>query len=143
MLGPGDTDEGVYLQDCVTIDDTDLAAEFTRLAADLAWWNMRLAEAERDHYVAKVAVKQAEASATLAAPERLAERGVKATVATIEATVQRMPSVQDAHVEAADRLHDLKRIKGVAEAISTKRDMLISLGAQLRREMSTGSTYDD
>jgi hypothetical protein len=132
-----DTEFDDYLIDCVTIDRDAITDEYVRVAADLAYWSKKHADAELDMLVAKAKVKEIESTAYLQARELLEnDPSVKrATESMVDATANRMPAVTRAREEYAETSARRKELEGVVMAISSKREMLISLGATLRKEM--------
>lgn len=133
----------------VQLDRDNLDAEYMRVSADLAFWTKLAADAMEAELAAKVrvdqakaALKEAEGEAYLRVQERLAGAKPKPTVATLEAYVQTDDAVRGArarlHAEMQEHVRlaaDRKRLDGVVSSIYTKREMLISLGAHVRKEM--------
>lgn len=134
MLGPHDQTEEDYIVACVTIDMEDLRKEFQRVSADLAYWNAQAADLEGDIVLSKAKLKEVEGHGHLNAPDILVANGKKATVDNCKACTAIAPSVIAAHKDLAEITGEIKRIKGICEAISRKGDMLVSLGAYIRSE---------
>jgi len=119
----------------VSIDAGRLNDEFVRVSSDLAYWNrsyagavkrLRLAEMDREGQEASLRLKyRAEAEAS----------GQKITEGTLDALVVDSPQYKLALTVEVDSEHDKNRATGVVDAIRTKRDMLVSLGAHIRAEM--------
>jgi hypothetical protein len=131
---PKETTEAELLKEALEIDDGQIKAEFIRLPADMAYWNARYSDAILAHLRAKWAAETAEGECYIAQRERLEAEG-KVTEKKIESAVATDPmyvAARNAEIEAeAERA----RLRGVVEAIATKRDMLMSLGAYIREEM--------
>jgi len=141
-----------YLVDSVSIDEAAITDEYIRVAPDLAYWSAQASEALRDEMLAKAAadeakaaIKEAEARAWIAAKAALdADQTIKKpTVDQINAHTQIQPILLQArqrHTAAqehyADTVAARKRVDGVVSAVGTKREMLISLGATLPKEMA-------
>jgi len=129
-----------YLVDCVSIDEDDLNAEYIRVSTDLAYWAKKHGEAEHDFLAAKANVKRAEATAYEQAMHDLADEyetgkiSKKPTEKMVEARAQLDPEVEDAHDRYARSAGWRREVEGYVEAIQSKRDMLVSLGADLRKE---------
>jgi len=119
------------------IDPIRLQDEFINLPATLAYWNAKRAEALRLYLLAKTAAKQAEAEAYLRVIEREAakEKRDRLTVDGIKACVTLDPMVMEAHEAEARMDAEHQRLRGAADAIITKREMLVSIGAHIRAEM--------
>lgn len=131
---------------CVTIDDADLNAEFVRVPADLAYWARRAADAEEAYLAAKHNLKRAEAGAWLRTRERLdqeeqmradaEERKPKfAAVAVVDRAAEADQELNMARGTLQTALRSREECRGMVSAIHTKREMLVSLGANLRKEM--------
>jgi len=129
-----ETTEAELLKEALEIDDGQIKAEFIRLPADMAYWNARYADAIRDHLRAKHECEKTEARCYGEHRERL-ELERKVTEKKIESAVTQDPSVIAAREAEIEAEAERARLRGVVEAISTKRDMLMSLGAYIREEM--------
>lgn len=126
-----------FLVACVSINEHAITDEYIRVSSDLAYWSRAHADAEQAYLLAKARQKEAEATAYLQARELLeGDPSIKrATEAIVQATADRMPAVTRAREAVAMAAGDRREAEGVISAISAKRDMLISLGATLRKEM--------
>lgn len=135
-----------YLFDCVTLDEDDLQGEYTRVSADMAYWTRRAAASEEAYLAAKANVKREEASAWLAVRDKLEEEEVQradeedrkpkpAAVAVIDRHVVVHAGVHHAQATLARVARAREEARGVIDAIFTKREMLVSLGAHVRKEM--------
>jgi hypothetical protein len=126
-----------YLKECVKIEPTVIEEEFIRLPADLAHWNEREAVALRAHLTSKIEVDRAYATAQIIERERLAMEGGKPTEARVAAAVELNKDYNEARVRAVEAEVERARLRGVVMAISAKREMLVSLGAHVRKEMES------
>lgn len=128
-----------YLFDSVTIDEDNLNGEYTRVASDLAYWAKKHGEAELNYLAAKATIKRCEGVAYERARSLLeADASVaKVTEAKVEARAQQNADLEAAHSRFAQAAAWRKTVEGYADAVKTKRDMLISLGADLRKERET------
>jgi hypothetical protein len=131
-----DTDFDDYLVACVAIDENALLAEYMRVGADLAYWSRKHGEAEQAYVLAKANAKRAEGQAYEEARAML-DRDESVTRVTEDRVKFRMPQMgvyTDAHQRLASAARWRAETRGYLDAIHTKRDMLISLGADLRKE---------
>jgi len=131
-----------YLKDCVRIEPLALEEEFVRMPADLAYWNERYAKAVRAHLIGKIEVDRARAWARQALRIKLTNPenahmlgGGKVTEALLESFIALDPTVKEVETNEIEAESKKIRLHGIIEAIRTKRDMLISLGANMRAEM--------
>jgi hypothetical protein len=121
-----------YRRQCVTVNDTDISGEFARLSGDQDYWNNRFARAYESHAKTKLARERTEALVQLEVRRKLKDEGEKVVEKLVEARVrtdERVKSMEDAELDADVML---VKVKGVCEAIKTKREMIISLGAHIR-----------
>lgn len=151
-----DLDVDDYLAECVAIEPTALEEEFVRLPADLAYWNERYsvaykaqlrAELDRKRVEARLylecretlmqaAAREAEPESGDTAGTKAVKRSVKApTTDQIAAAVQRHPEMIAAQDRELDAEADSHHLRGVLDAVRSKKDALVSIGAQLRAEM--------
>ena len=143
-----------YLKDCVDIEPIGLEDEFVRLPADLAYWNHRFAEAVKELQRSKFVREQVYARRYQALREELGEASRVAAEKAIKGGADakkvriKAPTVDDitAAVMADDEYAEAKgreieaegekaRLYGVVDAVRTKRDMVIQMGADRRVEM--------
>ena len=130
-----DLDVDAYLFDAVQIIPEAIHEEYVRISADLAYWNSRYASACEAHLRAKIDAERVEARQQLVVRERLLDAGAKATEANVAAAVALDPQVVlaiDARIAAES---EKIRLAGACEAVRSKREMLVSLGAHMRAEM--------
>jgi hypothetical protein len=126
-----------YAARAVTVDQADLAGEYSRVGADLAYWGMVAADAEQDYQAAKDALRVVEAQALLASHAAFQTKGVKTTAAQAEARVELIPEVQAARQAVTQADGTRRRMRAICDGIAAKQQALISLGAQLRRELDS------
>jgi hypothetical protein len=124
-----------YLAEVVRIEPLALEEEFVRLPSDLAYWNERYAQAMRAHLVAEIDRNRLCAQLRIECRERILLTLPKATESMVESAVEMDQRNFDAKMRAIEAEVDEKRLRGVLDAVRTKRDMLISLGAHVRIEM--------
>jgi len=132
-----------FLVECVCIDPDNLNAEYERVPADMAYWSRQHANAEHEYLAAKANIKRAEGSAYERAMQALNDdydAGAlpkKPTEKMVDARASLDAAVEDAYDRLAKAARWRKEVEGYVEAISAKRDMLVSLGADLRKERET------
>jgi len=137
VRSPDDRDPEEYLRECITLDDFALDEEFVRMPADMAYWNGQYADALRGYMLAKLAHDRNAARLHLRVKASNEEGGgKKATVGDLEAMVLTDDSYQETALALLEADVERVRLRGVCDAIATKRDMLQSLGAKLRAEMA-------
>jgi hypothetical protein len=124
-----------YLTDCVQLEPMALQEEYVRIAPDLAYWNQKFATAQETFLRAKYALDELEAKLYIEHRERLVNSGAKFTEALIDSTVRSDPRIHDARDDLVRAESDKWKMNGVVDAVRTKRDMLVSLGAHVRAEM--------
>lgn len=156
MSEPGSPE---YLRQSVEIAPDLLDEEFVQLSATVAFWNAQFAEACRARDFASLLVKQVKAKAEQkirnlvtvaneaivavtdnATPDpktkgKPAAPVAKLTEAAVAAAVTLDAEVIEAEHHAINTDYEVNRLKGIVDAIRTKRDMVIQLGATRRLEM--------
>lgn len=152
-----DLDIEDYLKDCVDIEPEALQEEFVRLPADLAYWNHQLALAVKELQQAKFVREQTYArrrtelredlmAASRAAYEKAYEEAeneterkklrLKApTVDDIDSAAVSDSEYAEARQREIDAEANKVRMFGIVDAVRTKRDMVIQMGADRRIEM--------
>ncbi len=131
-----ESNEEKYVEQSVTIDEENISGEYVRVSADLAYFVRRYADAEYEYLAAKAEVRKAEGVAYERAREELeADPEVKkATEKMVDARAVQSVGLSVALEELAKASSKRKVYDGYVDAIKTKRDMLISLGAHMRKE---------
>lgn len=146
-------DEEEALKGVFDIDPLDLQDAFCETPAQLAYWSHRYALRYRKAAAAKANEKQVVAAYREVARDRvLAQRG-KATQDDVAAMLEGIDEVKEAREETIEAEYEKVRVFGIVDAIRTKKDMLISVGAHIRAEMDhdpsirarnrTGPSADD
>lgn len=129
-------DEDAYLKQSVEILPEAIREEFVRIPADLAYWGGRYADAIKDFLVAEQQRKTAYAHARLNHRAAAAAGGKKLTEADVDALVETdhacgQAKLLEIEMEAAKVSAKIK-----LDAVSAKKDMVMSLGAYIRAEMA-------
>jgi multidrug resistance efflux pump len=122
----------------VTIDQTDLAGEFSRVAGDLAYFGSLAADAEADYLRAKDSLELCKATALQAAAALAAQAKTKATADQLKAQATMMPQVAQAQGRLINADTRRRQLRAICDGVSAKLQALISLGAHVRREMGAG-----
>ena len=135
-----DIDVDAFLAECVKIEPLAIEEEYVRMPADLAYWNERYALALEDMQRAKLRSDKLEAFLKIEHRERLVQesksnKDIKVTESTVEAAVDNDERMAQAREDLLMAEVQKVRIAGTCEAVRTKRDMLISMGAHIRAEM--------
>lgn len=140
-----DPDE--FVEECVTIDDSSfvtLNQSYVSLPAYLAYWNNRYASVYRYWTERKTITEQTYAQ--LANYYRDALQGMnktRVTLAEVEHQIVLDVNYQQAKAKETMAESEKIRIYGVIDALRTKKDMLVSLGANMRLEMGSDPMIRD
>jgi len=126
-----------YLNQCVTVDDVALNEEYIRLSADYAFWSSKYADSRRTHAISKLNRETVRSTLRIAHREELAEDNNRVTESMVTSAVDIDPKWIGSKHNEIDAETDMVRLSGILEALKTKREMLISLGAHARAEMKT------
>lgn len=120
------------LKAAVTIDAADLNDEYVKLSANLAYYGAKHADSHRVHLVAKFELERVEAATRI----RIRECApVKMTVDDVNARVSLDDDYVTARLTCIGAESDELAMKNVLNSIQAKKDMLVSIGAQVRAEM--------
>lgn len=114
-------------------NDTDidnLREEFVRIAPLIYSYSETKARADEAHSIAKAVYEELEATKYL---EFRSKEG-KITEKTLEAMVATDPDVMKAQRAMFSAKRDYDTIKGYVDSLHAKKDMLIQLGADARKE---------
>lgn len=131
-----------YLWECVHVDEFVLQDEFVRVPSDLAYWNERYASAFKRWKQCKAMTEEVHAERSEQLRRELregkqadpAETKHTVTVAEVTAAVTRDKFYRSAQAKEIEAEGEKVRLWGVLDAIRSKREMLISLGAHQRAE---------
>lgn len=129
-----------YLRDCVRITPESMNEEFMQLPGVLAYWNQKYAEAHKLYLDSKLDVSVTRARLQPLVREALALAGGRVTEAQVEAAIDSNEDYIDAirRMNAADSLK--QEAWGIVDTMRAKREMLVSLGANIRVEMQNDPT---
>lgn len=140
-----------YLKECVTLEPAAIDEEFARLPNDYAYWNEQYGKANQKFMHAEHYEKQVNARIYLTKREMPPPQAPKAaagekekdtkekklTEGTIDAMVRtdlEMIAATEARIEAEA---EKDYLRGVLDAMRTKREALVSLAANMRQEQKT------
>ena len=122
--------------EAVSVDPLDLQEEFRKIPSLLAQYNEEYAIALRRWLRCKAEVDRTHARLYLEAREVAEELGEKVTEGSLKATIE----AKQAYIDAVDARIAAEvqkvRLGGILDALSAKKDALISMGANMRAEMS-------
>lgn len=124
-----------YLSECVQINALAIEQEYLRVAADYALVSRHYAQSVAGLELAK---GNLDATRSLMRAEIRADLDAKSPKAVSETRLDHEvagdPAVVHAHKTVAEAMQHKAYLRGILEAINTKRDMLVSLGATQRQE---------
>lgn len=123
-----------FARSCVTLEAENLQGEFVKYTSDLAYWGSLLASAKQMESLAKLTKDTTAAELDGAARDVLAG-DKKPTEGAIAAWVAKHPAMQEAEKGVIQATFEVDRVRAIWEALRSKRDMLVGLGAQQRAEM--------
>lgn len=118
------------LETDLNIDVANLQEEFRIFPSMLYHYNEKKAEAEREYEGTKAQFEEAKSAIYIAIKneaEKITEAHLKARVDTNEVVVKLKKVMLDS-------LRDLNTLKNYVESLRAKKDMLIQLGADARKE---------
>ncbi len=124
-----------FLRKCVRIDPLDLSNEFVQLSGQLAYWNDRYADALREFLISKVDLEVLKGQLQPLVRQALLDAGGKTTEAQVTSAIETHDEVIDAKNRLVHAEVEKNRLYGALDAIRSKKEMLISLGAHMRAEM--------
>lgn len=136
-----DMDVDAFLYDSVTIDAVvDLDDQFRGIGAAVAYWNARYAESIELHLKAELEHKRMASQLYMEHRENLELTASKVTEGMVKANMETDQRYLDSKIEAIETEAQKVKLRGVCDAVSSKKDMLQSLGAKLRAEMAGDPT---
>jgi hypothetical protein len=130
--------------DEISINDDNLTVEFKNQASKFASHATNEATAKAKALVAKLRLETVDSEMTKKIREGFAARGEKATEKMISSEVVMSPEYQQAHMAWIDAGCNADIARGVKEAFTQRKDMLIQLGTAKRLEIEqTGMSLRD
>lgn len=118
--------------------------EYERFSADLFYWHTRLALADEQEGLAELDKRATEGALYETFRTELeVVHGKKPSEKMVEHAVRSSDAYGEAYQGLLTARRRKTRLRGLIDAMHAKRDMLISLGAQLRAEMQGDPTIRD
>ena len=115
----------------LSIDTSNLTSEFKKFPIVLYRYSQQRAKVEAIRDVAKAKLKETRA---IVRKKIKADTSIKHTENSIEAEIDTDPSVLEAQNKLIRAEHDATTINGAVESMRAKKDCLIQIGADLRKE---------
>lgn len=140
--------EQINVRDLLTIDETNLSNEYARQASLYGWVVVLVAEAELEASLAKQSRELSYAEAYEYWRKELEKIHGKVTEAMVSAAVTADGDYIAAKTFESKKESEHRLLRGIADALKMRADMLISLGAHLRAEqdmtnMRVNTNIDD
>lgn len=117
------------------IHEMELDRSYRELPARMAYWGGRYADAYEAFRRAENNRELVFAQVCMELREQMRDNGLKPTDTAVKEATLRDPRVQDAIMEEIDAEASKERMRAACEAMRTKKDMLVSLGAHVRAQM--------
>lgn len=124
-----------YLAKSVQVEPMALQEEYTQVGSDLAYWGRKHADALKAYKLAYITRKRTEARVYMEARAAARESGEKITDPGLEAKVALSEEAFQARLAEATAEAEEVNLKSVFTAVQAKKEMLISMGAHIRKEM--------
>lgn len=122
--------------EAVRIDELQLDDAFKNVPGDLAFWNARAASAVEQYLLEKHELKVVEAGLWLKNRKLTEDVKPRPTEKDLVAMMHEHPDWVSASLRLCSADASKSRAFGFAEAVRAKKDMLQSVGAMMRAEMS-------
>ena len=119
------------------IDEMQLQDEYVRLPSDFAYFSELYADSKKAFAETKLERDLTRSRLRMIARETIEVSGKRATESMVDCAVESDPAWLEVKTKEIECEAEVARIYGVLEALRTKRDMLIQLGAQARAEMKS------
>ena len=108
-----------------------------RIPSDYFYWSQEYTNARKIHRLSKLTCDETRARLSIELRLHLENERGKCTESMVSAAIDSSIEWVESRVEEIEAESDMVRVQGILEAIRTKREMLISLGAHARAEMKT------
>lgn len=143
----GDADHLVELEDflreCVGIDPLQINEEFVRIPGQLAYWNARYAKSLKRFLTLKVDLDIQRARLEPILRDIIIKGGGKPTVDSVKAQIEQHEDIMKLRYDLVDAEVEKNEVYGSLDAVRSKKEMLVSLGAHLRAEMGGDPSIRD
>lgn len=136
-----DIDEVIYQS--ITIDELQINEEYRRVPGDIAYWNSRAAKAMKAMMAGKFNLERVDARLKIEHRERLNKTRDKVTESMVDSVVLLDEEYAEARMAAIDAEAEYAHVRGIAQAVVARKDVLQSLGANLRIEMQSDPIIRD
>lgn len=123
-----------YARSCTSIEPLDLQSEYVRVSADLYYWRGKYADTLDEESKAENLRKDIEAEVYLELREAKDSGKKSGTEEQIKLRMRLDSRVSNARERERQAMVQKARVWGIVESITTKKDMLIGLGASQRQE---------
>ena len=125
-----------FLEDVIDINPLNIDEHFRKVPAELAYYNQQYADAFEKYLRAKMLCERSHAESYKRISQEAENEGRRVTVSSLEAAVLMDMSYQMAKEDLVEAESEKQKLRGKVEVVSAKKEMLISLGAHIRVEMS-------
>lgn len=133
MLHDLEVDKLIY--QAVSVDDLDINSEYKRIPTDIAYWNILASKALRAQLRADMELDRTISRLRIEHRAKLELVSAKVTESMVDAAVEQDADLETAKLDAIEAKVNLARIRGISSAVTAKKDILQSLGANFRAEM--------
>lgn len=121
-----------------SIDPNNLEGEYISLSRTFLHYARMKAKAKKEQAVAKLEATKTRAEVSEIVRSSLLARGEKVTEALIANTVTMDARVLNAELEVIEAQERVDMVAAAVESIVTKKEMLVSMGADRRQEIGMG-----
>ena len=122
------------------VDDLQINEEYKRIPQDIAYWNIKLSKALRAKLHADFEKDQMESKLRIQHRARLEIDNAKVTIDMVTSAIDQDDEMKEAKLNGIDAEAEYQKIRGIAAAVSAKKDVLQSLGANIRAELEGSPT---
>jgi hypothetical protein len=131
------------LQDIVNINANDLNNELANQPAVVSWFGAVLAEAIATYEELKDRKERVYAELYLKYKEKDEKMGVKSTEARLNSLILTDSDYEKVQVQFNEMRKQVNVLKSISNSLEHRRDMLIQLSANIRRELTAGDYMHD
>lgn len=124
-----------YLEESIDINEARLNDEFIKMPAAIAYWANEHANKVADYQHAKLNKDQTYARLFTKYHAKLLDEKERPTEKKVDAAIELDHEMYQAQVALLTAEREKNHVAGIMEAVRTKRDMLVSLGANYRAEL--------
>lgn len=117
------------------VDEANINTHYAKIASELGYWGRMYASVYREWRLAKLQKQRLEAALKQGKRAELEMARGKVTIDQVEAAVVADPQMQECENAEVEAEFEKLNVGAVVDALSAKKEMLISLGAHMRAEM--------